>query len=265
MQAVGNGDLQGSGRGGVGAVQHAVRILRHLAAGGRLAGVNAIARATAINPSTCFNILRTLVAERLVSFDGEAKTYRLGYGTLELALGLLGSNAADLIRPELQRLALNYSALLGLWQVTDAERLVLIDRVAAPSAVHIVIRIGTRVPAVSGAVGRAVAAARRLGEEELRRLFAGLRWQRPIAFEDWHREIQETAGRGYALDRGFLFKGIDAVGAAICDAQGRPRYGLSAIAIAGQVEHEELLRLGEELGAAARRIGQALFGRYSEI
>jgi DNA-binding IclR family transcriptional regulator len=254
-----------AGQGGgatVGAVQHAVRILRHLASQGRPLGVNAIARATGVNPSTCFNILRTLVAERLASFERESKTYRLGYGTLELALGLLGSNAADLIRPELERLALNYSALMGLWQVTDAERLILIDRVVADSAVHIVIRVGTRMPTVSGAVGRAVAAARRMDEEELRRRFAGLRWQRPIAFEAWHREIRETAVRGHAFDRGFLFKGIDAIGAAVVDTDGRPRYGLSAIAIAGQVDPDDLLRLGEELGQAAQRISRALFLPY---
>lgn len=251
-------------KGTVGAVQHGVRILRHLAGYGRPAGVNAIARATGVNPSTCFNILRTLVAERLVSFDRETKSYRLGYGTLEIALGLLGSNAADLIRPELERLALNYSALMGLWQVTDAERLILIDRVVADSAVHIVIRIGTRMPTVSGAVGRAVAAARNMAEPELRRRFAGLRWQRPITFDDWSREIAEAAQRGHAFDRGFLFRGIDAIGAAITDADGRPRFGLSAIAIAGQVDPDELLRLGDELGAAARRIGRALFFRNSE-
>jgi DNA-binding IclR family transcriptional regulator len=257
-------DASRTGKGTVGAVQHAVRILRHLAGYGRPAGVNAIARASGVNPSTCFNILRTLVAERLVSFDREAKTYRLGYGTLELAFGLLGSNAADLIRPELERLALNYSALMGLWQVTDAERLILIDRVVADSAVHIVIRVGTRMPAASGAVGRAVAACRGWEEAELRRRFAGLRWQRPITFDAWHREIRETAVRGHAFDRGHLFKGIDAVGSAVVDADGRPRYGLSAIAIAGQVDAEDLLRLGDELGAAADRIGRALFPRYSE-
>lgn len=252
------------GRGGVGAVLHAVRILRHLAGQGAPSGATAIARATGINPSTCFNILRTLAAERLVVFDPAAKTYRLGLGMLELSLGLLGTNAPDLIRPELDRLALNYNALLALWQVTDGERIVLIDRVFATTAVRVDMRIGTRMPASSGAVGRCIAAARGLSAEELRRRFVGLRWQRPMDFEQWHAEVRATAKAGYALDRGQLFKGVDAVAAAVVDGDGRPRFGISAIAIADQVPADALHRLGEEIRDAARRVGQALFPLRSE-
>src|SRR5690606_8876200 len=44
----------------VGAVVHAMRILRHLAATPSPQGVAAVARGTGISPSTCFGILRTM-------------------------------------------------------------------------------------------------------------------------------------------------------------------------------------------------------------
>jgi DNA-binding IclR family transcriptional regulator len=106
----------------VGAVSSAVRILRRLGGLSAGVGVTAIGRATRVNTSTCFNILRTLVQEGLVVFEPKGKTYRLGVGVIEIAAGLLGKNQVDLIRPELQRLALNYDALLCLWHVTDSER-----------------------------------------------------------------------------------------------------------------------------------------------
>src|SRR3546814_14725740 len=41
-------------------------------------GVNAIARATNLSPSTCFGILKTLVGEEFAEFDPGSKHYRLG-------------------------------------------------------------------------------------------------------------------------------------------------------------------------------------------
>lgn len=245
----------------VGAVVQALRILRHLAGQATPAGATAIARATGVNTSTCFNILRTLAAEGLVEFDAAAKTYRLGLGVVELASGLIGANVADLIRPELERLAAGHNALFALWSITEADRLVLVERVAAPSALRPEMRVGLRMPACSGAVGRCVAAARGLDEAGLRRAFAGVRWQRAPAFATWVTEVRRAGRLGYALDRGQIFKGVDAVAAVVTDRAGRPRLGLSAIAINGLVMRSELIRLGGELAAAAARIGAALFGR----
>ena len=44
-----------------------------------------IARQLAINPSTCFAILRTLVWEGMLEFDGHAKAYEVGTGVTKLA------------------------------------------------------------------------------------------------------------------------------------------------------------------------------------
>ncbi|HBU0515229.1 TPA: helix-turn-helix domain-containing protein, partial [Klebsiella pneumoniae] len=82
----------------VGAVVNAIQILRHLAHADGPQGVAAIARATGISPSSAFNILRTLSNERLTSFDDAGKTYQLGLGLSELAVGFVGRSYADLIQ-----------------------------------------------------------------------------------------------------------------------------------------------------------------------
>ena len=65
-------------------VVNAVRILRHLAHTGAPERAADIARHLSINPSTCFNILRTLVAEDVVDFNGLSKTYSAGLGLARL-------------------------------------------------------------------------------------------------------------------------------------------------------------------------------------
>src|SRR3546814_20541512 len=95
----------------VGAVVHAMRILRHLAGTPSPQGVAAVARGTGISPSTCFGILRTMARAGFVSFREADKNYRLGLAVAELADGMIGSSHLDLIRPEVARLALNHGPL----------------------------------------------------------------------------------------------------------------------------------------------------------
>jgi len=246
----------------VGALVQALRILRHLSAQGTPQGVTAIARATGVNGSTCFNILRTLAAEGMVVFDPVAKTYRLGLGVLELAIGLLGVNPGDLIRPELERLALAHGALICLWHVTDNDRIVLAERAFDPNAIRVELPPGKRLPALAGGVGRVIAAYRNYTEAELRRRFAELRWQSAPRFEDYRASIAEAAERGYGLDIGQLYIGVDVVGAVVRDHEGRPRYGLSSITLSGQTTPQGRARVGQDLTDTCRHLGRSLFPRH---
>lgn len=246
----------------VGALVQALRILRHLSAQGTPEGVSAIARATGVNGSTCFNILRTLAAEGLVVFDPAGKTYRLGIGVLELAIGLLGANPGDLIRPELERLAQTHSALICLWHITDNDRLVLIERAFDPGAIRLELPPGKRLPALVGGVGRVIAAHRAYSEAELRRRFAELRWQSPPRFEDYLSSISEARNRGYGLDIGQLYIGVDVVGAVVCDHENQPRYGISSITLHGQTTTDSRARIGHDLKDACRHLGVSLFPRH---
>jgi len=258
------GEARSGGRS-VRAVVQAMRILRNLAGQGPPAGVTAIARATGMNPSTCFNILRTLAAEGLVVFDAQAKTYRLGLGVMELATGLMGASPIDLIRPDLERLALNRPAVLCIWIVTNTDRIVLADRIWDPgNPVRTEIAPNLRLPSFAGAVGRCVAASRRVSEDELRHRFAGIRWQNPPEFSEYLADIRAAERLGYAFDRGQAFIGLDSAAAVVTDQNGQPRYGLSAVVIHGQVSYADLDAMGAELGDSAARIGAALFPHRSE-
>lgn len=243
----------------VGAVVNALQIMRCLAASPAPAGVAAVARATGISTSTCFNILRTLDRWRFASFNPVDKTYRLGLAMAEMAAGLVGINHAELIRPELERLALNYGTLILLWRFTDDNHLVLIDRAHSQTALRVEIAIGYRHPMLAGAIGRCVAATLRFPDTELRRRFATVRWQAPISFAAFQTQVHEAGERGWAMDEGSLFRGITAVAALAADEYGRPRFGFSGVSIAGQQSTERLQALGRELLDLATLVSRSLF------
>ncbi len=245
----------------VGAVENAVAILRFLAHAPGAAGVAHIARETGINLSTTFNILRTLTKEGLASFDTRSKEYRLAMGILEISMPLVGLDQVDIIRPALEALSRHHRALIGLWKITPQDRIVLVDRLVAGNVVHVDMALGARLPALVGAVGRCIAARRDLPEAELRRTFATLRWENAPTFETYAAEVAAARGAGFAFDRGHLFRGVDIAASLILDHAGQPRFGVSGIAVAGQMSDGELDALARELRETAATISRALYGR----
>lgn len=243
----------------VGAVVNALRILQFLAASTAPVGVAGVARGTKISTSTCFNILRTLVRARFASFHTGEKTYTLGLAMAELASGLVGVSHAELIRPELERLALNYETLILLWRVTDDNHLVLIDRAHSQAAIRVEIGMGYRLPMLGGAIGRCVAAALDLSPTELRRQFAALRWQSPPPFAAYQAEVEEAREAGWALDDGMFYRGLTTVAALVADHEKRPRFGISGVSIAGQQPHQRLQELGRDLRDLATLLSASLF------
>ena len=242
------------------AVQNAMIIMRLLAASGRPMGATQIAREAGLNVSSAFNILRTLSHEGLLSFDPEAKTYVIGMGLMEFAAPLLGANPADLIRPTLTAIAQEHQVAIALWQITANQRIVLIDRFAAPNIVQAVISRSSRLPVFAGAVGRVYAARQGLTQAQTRKGFDSVRWQNAPAFETYWADVQAARDSGTAQDRGHLFRGLDIVAALSVDAAGVPRLGMSSITITGQQTDESLATVGAALAQAARQIERGVFG-----
>lgn len=244
----------------VGAVSNGVAILRSLSRLHEPVGVAAIARDAGVSVSSCFNILRTLVNERLVVFDDAQKTYRVGMGVLEFSAGILGVYQADLIRPELERISTGRNCLVGLWHFTENGRIVLVDRFSAGKVVRVDMTVGARLPAFAGAVGRCYVAHRNVAEAELKREFAKIQWQAAPTIETYVAEIAEARAKGYAFDLGNLFIGIETVASIITDSRSDVRFGISGIAIAGQLSKTELQELAADIRDTSDWISETLFG-----
>ena len=246
----------------VGAVENAISILRFLTHDYAASGVARIARETGINVSTTFNILRTLANEGLISMNPSTKEYSPGLGLLEFSVPLLGTNQIDLLHPVLEQLSVERRALIGLWKVTPHDRIVLVDRVVEGKTVRVDMALGSRLPALAGAVGRCVAATRRLPKSELRRRFRSLRWQNAPTFEEYAADVERAQLTGFAFDHGTLFQGLDIAAAVIVDHEGRVRFGISGIAIMGQMKKTELDALARELRDTTNRISANLYGTH---
>ncbi len=245
----------------VGAVENAVKILRRLTQIDAPEGVASIARETGLNVSTTFNILKTLVKERLVVFDEQTKCYALGPSVMELAAPFLGRNPVDTIRPLITEVSQRHRVLVALWNITPTDRIVLSDRIVPPDVVRADMRQGARLPALVGAVGRCVAALRGMDRAALETAYEGLRWQNPPGFEAYWADVQKAAHDGFSFDFGNLFAGLNMAAVVVRDLQDVPRMGLSAVSIAGQKDADGLYQAALALRGARDAIETNVFGR----
>ncbi|WP_326914743.1 IclR family transcriptional regulator [Sphingopyxis chilensis] len=246
----------------VAAVVNAITILRYLA-GHEGQGVNAIARATNLSPSTCFGILKTLVGEEFAEFDPGSKHYRLG--TAPSRLFHVDTRLSDWSRwleDQMLALANEFETCQGLWEIAS-ERAVLIEVADSPLATRIHLSVGQRIPARIGAMGRCIAARQHLGREDLRRNIEELRWQSPPALDDYARSVAD-AGRGWAIDEGNYIKGVTTIAAAIADRQEIVRYCITSILFDGQLAGDDLARIGQRTADLAREAATRLFGEQAK-
>ena len=233
----------------VGSVVNAIAILRHLAVS-EPQGVNAIARSVALSPSSCFNILKTLVQEDFVDFDAASKNYRIGTAPARLFAGAPNLlEWTSWVQTELEKVARDFSLSTGLWQVR-ANRVVLSEVAECPDATRIHLSLGQRLPSHIGAMGRCIAARERMTREQVAEAIAALTWQNPPAVEDFWRDMQLADERGWAMDEGNYLRGVTTLAAPIADGQGQVRYCVTSTLFSGQYDAVVL----EQIGARTARL-----------
>lgn len=246
----------------VGALSSGLAVLRYLVEAQNPVGVSRIARDLELNPSTCFNLLKTLVHEGLAVFHESTKTYSIGLGLLALAKGALEEvSYIAMIRPHLREIAAKHGVTCTLWHVTSGERVVLVDRADNDAAIRVHMSIGQRLPMYIAALGRCMAAHSGLTTSELRSRFAKLRWEDKLTFETYIADVEEARKRGYAVDKSRYVKGVTTISSAVLDAQNKPLMAISAVGFAAQMSEARVTALGEELNERTAAISSAMAGQ----
>lgn len=245
----------------VSSVVQAIAVLRYLGNLERPQGVTAIAAKLGISPSSCFNILKTLAAEELATFDPDTRAYGLGPGAIELARAALGRDeVARIARPGMNRIAAEYDVAAGLWRLGAGDRLTLTALAESEAAARIHLVIGQRQPAVAGATGRAVLASRDASDAEIREACRAVRWQHAPSPADYVAQVGEAQARGWAIDSDQIIRGMTTVASSIADGEGRVRFCLSASTFTGREAPHRIAQIGEAVRDAAAAIARSVYG-----
>lgn len=238
----------------VGAVLSATRILRYLGSVSEPVRLVHIVKELALNKSTCLNILRTLTDAGLVAHNPTAKTYALGFGILELARGaLMGLEERTAVQPMLDAFSRRHALSVILWRREEQE-LVVIANSTVGAAVQIKALIGTRVPLLTGSMGRIVAAKCGLDNTTLRARFAEVHGGSLLNFEDFVEEASLVQSQGWAGDSAEVTNIRSGLSAAVESERQVDRI-VSLVLIPHQFTPEQLPALGQDLAELGHRIG----------
>jgi DNA-binding IclR family transcriptional regulator len=233
-------------------VANAIALMRHLGTTGSPATVTQLSRLLGINTSTCFNILRTLVAEDMLVFDEEAKTYQIGLGAVLLAQQALSeAGKAEMLRPMVEAVARRHCVTLTLWRLGETDRHLVVGAAETDSPYRIHMEVGLRSALFAGAIGRYLVTERGLSEAEIDAIYPTLHWTRPPGLDTFKAQVAEAAARGWGEDHGNYACGVKNIGVVARRDDGPARYGLVASTFIGQLSQDEIEALASDMIALA--------------
>jgi DNA-binding IclR family transcriptional regulator len=210
-------------RGMIGAVEHAIDLLRCLSEAGSSLGTNDIARRIGIHKSSVSRLAATLERARLIRRDPDTGRLALGMGLVTLAAPVLASfEVRGVVRPFLERLAANTgeTASFSVW---DGREAVSIEQVAGSNSVKAFSTPGHRDPAHATAVGKILLA--HMGEAKIEdycakplRRFTDTTVTAPAVLK---AELARCRAQRYAINAGEFDSDIGAVSSVVFDGRGQ--------------------------------------------
>lgn len=242
----------------VGAVGAAADVLRALHAATRPLNASEVARAAGLHRGTSYNILRTLQAERFVSYDESTRTYAVSLHILELAYGALRrSGLIDIARPLMHTVTDAHGVSVYLSKVLAPSSMLLLDWVGGlrPDP-HVT--VGRPHPSPAGASGVVIGAFSNSSEPELEALLAQVEWYDKPSFADFLARVNDAKKTGFAVDRGTMFRGVTLVSVPVLSPSWELLLVLTAAGHSHDLDKQATEALSRALLAAAGRLSDSL-------
>jgi DNA-binding IclR family transcriptional regulator len=233
------------------AVARSFQLLETLVRAGDGVRLSDLAAETGLQKSTAHRILGTLNALGYAEQDGSSR-YRATLKAWELG-------AAVAAEHPIRRAAAGF--LQGLHRTTgetvsltvlSGDDVIYLEKLIAPRPVRFLTRVGSRVPAVLTASGKAILAARPDRAERVARAVT----QRPLNIPAVLAELDEARRRGYALS-GYS-PGVTSIGAAVVIGGAPIEAALSVSAPAERVTAKRRDAIVESLLETTARMAEAM-------
>jgi DNA-binding IclR family transcriptional regulator len=234
--------------------------MRFLAYQSKPFGVNAVAREVGLSPSSCFNILKTLVAEGVLEFDERDKGYFPGANFQLFARTFGGAEIFyRAIEPDLAIIAKKFRCTVSFWEAGREGRVILVGSVQGAPMLNVQMKAGLRLPPLLGAMGRCVAAHSGWERSKLERAFEKVAWQNPPPFRTFLKDAATVKRTGWAIDIDNYMKGITTVASAVLATDGQVRYCVANILLTGSLTSAEL----KDLRVETAKLGAVLTQRLA--
>ncbi len=240
----------------------ALRVLESVAAEGGSSSLADIAARAALDRSTTYRMLSTLVAAGYVRQDPATRRYALTYRVVSLSRNLLADDEVyRQARRVLERLARETGETSHL-TVLDGSEAVLVQKVKGSQLVAVDFQIGDRSPLHATSVGKALLAHQptRVVDEVIAGGLPRLAVNTIVEPDALRRELRQVRERGYAIDDHELADTMRCIAAPVFERDGRVRMGVSISGPDSRFTFEYLEGLRGPVLAAAHDLSERVGG-----
>jgi len=224
-------------------------------------GLSDISRATALNKTTAFNLLGSLVLLRFLEQDEHSRKYRLGLRNLELGrIVQQRLHISHLARPILADLCnkTNETVNLGLPDLVD---LLVVDSFQGSRLLHATAYAGWRSLYHCTALGKAFMAQWDTPMRQTVYRSAGLPRQTPRTITDidtLDAQLDQFKAQGYAFDVEENEVHVNGIATAIFNGMGEVAAAVSVCGPANRLTEEVMEQIATDVIAAAESISAAI-------
>lgn len=179
-----------------------LEILEALAAENKGVSLTSLSEKTGILKGTIFPILKTLVEQRYISYDVNAQLYYLGISCSILSRSFLDrSYWLNMVYKEMNDIVKECNEVCQMG-ILDGADVLYINKVQAEQTVQLVSHIGTRLPAVYSALGKAIICE--FDDRQILELypngFTPLTPYSITSIEQLRQQLDDVKKNGYAFD-----------------------------------------------------------------
>lgn len=246
-------------------VQKSMRILKALMNASGELSISDLEIITGYNASTIHHIVRTMLEEGIVSQNKTNKKYELGPEILD---AFLRQKFYDRFfakaYPFLKKCAEITGETTNIF-IRDEDEAVCIKGYESSQILRAYLMIGRRIPLTCTAIGKVFLAF--MDRDELKRFLQknGLKKYTPYTITDeakFYKELEETAKRGFSIEKEEFEEMITAVGAPVLDKNGKIIAAISTIMPSMRADEKRILEIGKRVKQTAEDISKALYDIY---
>jgi DNA-binding IclR family transcriptional regulator len=214
-----------------------------------------LADAIGINRSTTHRALNTLIHRGWVERTPDAANYRLSVKFLALVhVSTQVRSFLQEVRPALEHLSVLSRETVHVG-VLDGSEVLHVDKIDSLERVGVASKIGSRGPAHTASLGKALLAASPDAVVEEYIAYAGHPAFDPVALRD---EIRTTRTRGYSIDNEEDAIGVRCLGVAVQGAGGVPLFAISLTGPAARFTLDRVQALAPAMIDIARQLSLKL-------
>ena len=243
-------------------VERAFRLLDLLSMSEEGLTLSELARMLKMSKGSIHGLLKTLESCRVVEQFGN-RQYVLGLRMYNLATNVQSTSLRRIALPAMHRLATSIGETIFLFRV-EHETICLVESVEDGSVhplPHISVPLGTRIPLLTGAMGRLVLASWTV---EQRRAFLRthslprLTEHSIMDPEQFLAAVEEATRTGIGMDHEEYLTGVNCVAVPITGSTGSPAALLCVFGFVSQFDDDAMRRAGQQLKAEAEVISRSL-------